>query len=65
MSNLGPQFENVFSLNAARILKEKTGTARAVRKTTAESPAEAKHYNEAMELNQPAPKNFSRVRKIT
>lgn len=65
MSNLSPQFNNVFSLKAARALKEKTGTARAIRKTTPETPEETRRFNEAMELNKPAPKTYSKARKIT
>lgn len=51
--NLGRQFDNVFSLDATRKVKERTGKGPALRMTSPETPEFARHADEAIGLNAP------------
>jgi hypothetical protein len=60
------QFDNVLDLSASRKIKEKTGQAVPVKKTSGDdSPSLIKHENEAMALGNPVPKKKSTIERVT
>lgn len=65
MNNLNNnQFKNVLDLGASRIIKQRTGQAKAIRVNTPESPELAKHIDEALAVGNPPKKKDSMLEKF-
>lgn len=65
MSNLNSnQFKNVLDLGASRMIKQRTGQAKAVRMNTPESPELQKHIDEALAMGNPPKQKKSLLDKF-